>query len=161
MTPRSINDRLLCSQNEMGWNAVLEGCFSVEWEKQQHQFFTINQSLRTGFKWQVSVCRRIWHIPWDMWKHRNNIEHANDLKIEMEKIDKAIDDELNSGSGNCDELETMLAEFRHHEHQNKSLTYKKRWLLGVQALRGRAARRGLNDRVLQGMRARMRQFLQQ
>ena len=78
----------------------------------------------------------------------------------MEQIDKAIDEELSTGCLNCDELEQMLSEFRLPEQRHKSVAYKKRWLRGVQAIRGRAARRGLSDRILQAMRSNMRQFLQ-
>ena len=39
-------------------------------------------------------------IPWSMWKHRNDIEHANDLQKEMTETDKAIQEELERGSDN-------------------------------------------------------------
>ena len=156
---RTINESLIRHQNLIGWNAVLEGCLGEEWAKQQQKYFEINNSRRTGFKWQVAVCKRIWQIPWDMWNHRNSIEHANDVKVEMEKLDKAIDEEVHTGSGNCIELEQMLNDFRLQAQRSKSAAYKKRWLRGVEALRGRVARRGLSDRIMNGMRATMRQFL--
>lgn len=40
------------------------------------------------------------------------------------------------GGGNCVEFEQMLSKFRLPEQINKSVSYKKRWLLGVQAVLG-------------------------
>ena len=99
-------------------------------------------------------------IPWSMWKQRNDIEHASDLQKETNAIDKAIQAELEQGS-NQEELEAMLSTGRVLDHEKRSVAYKKGWLRGVQALRGRLNRRGLSDRILQGMRASMRTFLQQ
>jgi hypothetical protein len=156
---RTINDSLIQSQNIIGWNAVIEGCFSTEWAKRQQLYFEINQSRRTGFKWQVAVCRSIWQIPWDMWTHRNRIEHENDVRVEMTQLDTAIDTELHKGGENCTELDLMLNDFRLPEQQGKSAAFKKRWLRNVAAVRGRAARRGMSDRIMHGMRNILRQFL--
>ncbi len=96
-----------------------------------------------------------------MWRHRNNIEHVNDVRVETTKVDEAIEAELYKGGDNCcAELEQLLGDFRQMDLNSKSLAYKKRWLRGVQAERGRATRRGLSNRIMQRMRDNMRQFLQ-
>jgi hypothetical protein len=159
--PTSCEDVLTMHQNLIGWNGLLEGGFHSDWSTAQQAYFEVHSSRRTGFKWQVAVCRRIWQIPWSMWKHRNDIEHANDLQKDMIQTDTAIQEELERGSDNREELENLLQAGRQLDQEKKSLAYKKGWLRGVRALRQRLQRRGLSDRILQGMRANMRTFLQQ
>lgn len=88
--PTAAEDDLTMQQNIIGWNGLLEGGFSSAWAKAQQVYFNKISSYRTGFKWQVEACRRIWKIPWSMWKHRNDIEHANDLQKELQESDTAI-----------------------------------------------------------------------
>jgi hypothetical protein len=159
--PTSSEDDLTMHQNSIGWNGMLEGGFSYAWAKAQQAYLEGLSSRRTGFKWQVEVCRRIWKIPWSMWKHRNDVEHTNDLQQETIEIDTEIQTELERGSDNSAELDLMLQAGRLLDQEKKSLAYKKGWLRGVQALRGRLHRRGLTDCTLQGMRAAMHAFLQQ
>ena len=56
-----------------------------------------------------------------MWKHRNDIEHANDLQKEMTETDKAIQEELERGSDDWEELEIMLQAGRQLDQEKKSL----------------------------------------
>jgi ribonuclease HI len=157
--PQSPEDNLIMHQNLIGWNGVLEGCFSVEWGKAQQKYFESKNSLRTGLKWQTSVCRRIWMIPWDMWKHRNDIEHLHDVQNETAAIDNDIQDELNKGSDCHPDLEDMIMAGRLMETENRSLAYKKGWLRSIHSLRSRITRRGMTDRIMVNMRAHMRRFL--
>jgi hypothetical protein len=160
--PRSANDDLIRQQNVLGWNGVSEGCFHICWEHAQQNYFTNQNSRRSGRKWQAQVCRRIWMIPWSMWAQRNSIEHANDQKAESEALDMAIRAEVDTGYGNCEELaQLFLAIQPLDDISRRSVAYKKSWLRGVLAWRGRIERRELMDTTLQGMRRTMRRFLRQ
>lgn len=156
---QSPEDKLIRHQNLIGWNGVLEGCFSVEWEKAQQAYFKTKNSLRTGLKWQTSVCRRIWMIPWSMWQHRNDIEHLHDVQIATDAIDNDIQEELQKDSNGHPDIEEMIMAGRLLQTENQSLAYKKGWLRSIQSLRNRITRRGLTDRIMGNMRATMRHFL--
>jgi hypothetical protein len=106
--PTTNAEDLIIQKNLIGWNGVLEGGFSAAWATAQTSFFELNDSRRTGFKWQVAVCRRIWQFPWSMWRHRNNVEHANDIQKETEVIDAAIREEIDRGEDNHEELTAAL-----------------------------------------------------
>jgi hypothetical protein len=160
VTPLLEDNQLLIQQNMIGWNGVLEGCFSVSWADAQQAYYQQIQSKRTGSKWQVATCRRIWMIPWAMWEHRNSIEHASDLQKETEIVDTQIQEELNKGSGNNADIEQMQQQGRLFEEERRSLlAYKKSWLRGIRTVRERAQRKGLAGNILRGMRANMRRFL--
>jgi hypothetical protein len=119
VTPLLEDNQLLIQQNMIGWNGVLEGCFSVSWADAQQAYYQQIQSKRTGSKWQVATCRRIWMIPWAMWEHRNSIEHASDLQKETEIVDTQIQEELNKGSGNnakCSNRDDYLKKRGAHWH---------------------------------------------
>ena len=155
----SANDDLTRQQNSVGWNGVLEGCFHRGWECVQHGYLNQMKSLRTGRKWQASVCRRIWLIPWEMWKHRNDVEHSNDTQKEIAKLDQLISEEIAKGADQSEEISQMLTAFQLGDGGARTLAYKRCWVQGVQALRRRAQRRGLLDHTLHGMRQIMRRFL--
>ena len=153
------NDILISTQNIIGWNGVLEGCFSHKWSEYQDHYFQDIKSRRSGFKWQVDLCKRIWQIPWDMWQHRNNIEHATDQQKLLQQIQIDVQEELVKGNDNDLDIERFLQEATQENFIGRTIAYKKGWLRGIQALRARKQRRGLGDRVLHNMRRVMRNFL--
>ena len=131
------------------WNAVLEGCLSLNWENAQQAYFKEQKS--TGLKWQVAMCRRIWMIPWAMWRHWNNNEHLNDITKETARVDLEIQEELPSGFHNNDDIWQMMMESWLSDLSCKSLSYKRGWLRGLKALGDRNKRRGLTEWIVQGM----------
>ncbi len=154
------DDELTRQQNIVGWNGVIEGCFHASWAVAQQSYFSTSNSRRSGHKWQVAVCRRIWMIPWSMWHHRNSAEHANDIQQETERIDKEIHLEMEIGSSNNAAIDQLFGAIQSlDELKSRTLAYKKAWLRNVQALRSRIKRRGMTDNILRGMRNSMRQFL--
>ena len=157
--PDTATDSLMSDQNIIGWNGVLEGCFSKKWEERQDQYFLANTSKRSGFKWQVELCKRIWQIPWDLWQHRNRVEHANDQQNLIQQIQNNVQEELTRGNNNDLDIERFLQEAIQPTFNDRTIAYKKGWLRGIQALRARKQRRGLGDRVMHNMRRIMRHFI--
>ena len=160
ITLRSEGQILLQSQDIVGWDGMLEGCMSSAWGMAQDRYFKHKASRRSGKIWQTHTIRRIWMIAWEMWQHRNDIEHQNDVVKENAELDRRIKDEIETGDENIPELTTMIL----HMAQSESLSrhtreYKRSWLRGVTAIRGRHKRRGLGDNIMNQMRRTMRQFL--
>ena len=56
----------------------------------------------------MAVCQRIWMIPWEMWRDWNNIEHAQDLQKEHTKVDRTIDDKIEQGDNNIEDIVRMI-----------------------------------------------------
>ncbi len=152
-------DSLISAQNNIGWNGVLEGCFSRKWEDHQDQHFRAKNSLRSGFKWQVAICRRIWQIPWDMWQHRNRVEHANDQQNILLQIRTEVQDEITQGNDNDLDIDRFLQEATQTTFFDHTAAYQKGWLRGIRTLRARKRRRGLGDRAMQHMRRIMSNFI--
>ncbi len=95
-----------------------------------------------------------------MWKHRNDIEHANDIQKAIGLMDAKIQEEINKGCGNNEDIDRRIQEGRFLNEEGRSLAYKKGWLRGIQAVREREQRRAFTDSILRGMRTNMRRFLQ-
>jgi hypothetical protein len=155
---RTFND-LNTHQNTIGWNGILEGCFSAQWEKIQGQYYRSRNSRKSGFKWQVELCKRIWKIPWDMWQHRNSVEHANDHQHLLQQIRNEVQQELLLGSEHDPDIERFIQEAISPTFFERTLAYQRGWLRGLKALRERKRRRGLGDRTMNNMRRVMRMFL--
>jgi hypothetical protein len=157
--PVEITDNFGTSQHAIGWNGVVEGIFSTQWELRQHSYFQEKAYRRSGFKWQVELCKRIWRIPWDMWQHRNSVEHANDQQKILHQLNGDIQDELTRGNDNDPDIDGFLQEAAQPHFQDRTLAFQKRWLKGIRALRARKQRRGLEDHVMNNMRRIMRNFV--
>ncbi|MFN9979508.1 MAG: hypothetical protein ACK53Y_06325, partial [bacterium] len=40
-------------------------------------------SRRTGKRWVIELIKKLWHIAWDLWEHRNGILHKqNNISLE-------------------------------------------------------------------------------
>jgi hypothetical protein len=157
----NVHDRLVPHQNIIGWNGIIEGCFSHKWEERQELYFQVKGSRRSGFKWQVELCKRIWQIPWDMWSHRNSVEHANDTQKLLQKIMIEVQEEITKGNDNDVDIDRFIQEATQPSFNERTAPYQKGWLRGIKALRARKHRRGLEDRVLHNMRRIMRNFIHQ
>ncbi len=104
----TANSTLLQAQDIVGWDGILEGCFSLAWGNAQQQYWVRKDSQRKGHTWMVKTIRRVWLIAWELWQHRNEIEHANDAAIEKIHLDKLIAEQIDIGHQNIDAVEHIL-----------------------------------------------------
>ena len=108
----------------------------------------------------VKTIRRVWLIAWDLWQHRNDIEHANDAAKEKAELDRLTSEEIDKGHQNSEAVEQILGVPDLLDIMSKrNNDYKRAWLKCIRVHRDCHARRRLNDRILQGMRNTMRSFL--
>ena len=81
---------VILAQEYIGCQAFMEGCLSIEWKIHTSTFLTKKQSPR---RWTAMLVEKLWLVAFDMWEHRCNELHKNDLsnKVqEMNKIDISI-----------------------------------------------------------------------
>ena len=86
-------------QARIGWQSFIEGFWSKHWRQHQQQYLTSINSQRSSLLWTSKLQRRIWHIAWTLWDHRNQILHADGGSIhqyESTLLDQEIIAEWNN-----------------------------------------------------------------
>ena len=58
-------------QDQISWQALLEGCLSLEWQGVQQHYYLWMGIRKTGRRWLSSLIKKLWEIAWDQWDHRN------------------------------------------------------------------------------------------
>ncbi len=66
----------LLSQDEIGWQFLLEGRVSNQWQGVQQQYYNWIASRKTGRRWVSLLIQKLWQVAWDQWEHRNGILHS-------------------------------------------------------------------------------------
>jgi hypothetical protein len=82
-------EKINTSQERIGWNHLLLGRISVEWEK------TYNRQTNStnGHKWTSEIIRQLWKYHKTRWNERCNKIHSEDEKTNkknQEKLDNEI-----------------------------------------------------------------------
>jgi hypothetical protein len=152
---------LIIMQCNLGWDAFIEGIVSVEWGQQQQLYYASLNSRKTGLRWTVALLLKLWNIAWDLWSHRNGIEHNHDLATETIRLNEQIEFlvEFHVTSSNA-ALENMFVPDELTKVRNGTNIYKSAWIYNVEALSSRIERRSANDTELTGMRNILQRFLE-
>jgi hypothetical protein len=72
---------LLQAQQRVGGHRLLEGWLVPEWGSLQQRFYTRIGSKQTGKRWLIAVIRKLWDTTWDLWDHRNQVLHEQELHL--------------------------------------------------------------------------------
>jgi hypothetical protein len=154
-------DLLIAQQNNIGWNGVLEGCFGSHWRIQQSTYLQQCKSRQSGHRWMVATIRRIWKIPWELWKSRNDKEHEKDAEVARAQLQEAVHKEIELGDQGIPEL---LQWFTDHELLHVQpvgdRAYAQSWLRNVKSARHRDEIRKGSLSELSRMRRIMRNYFQ-
>jgi hypothetical protein len=102
------SNSLLSAQARIGWNSVLEGCFSNSWTQTQKKIFQRQNSKRSGNRWMTQLIKRIWKIPWDLWQQRNHKEHLQDQERLVGKLRAEVQAQVDQVHYNIQELELLF-----------------------------------------------------
>ena len=73
--------RILQSQNMIGWEQMLKGRMSEEWEKNYDKHARINKDADksvNGLKWTINIINETWKWFLNKWQERNNKMHGVD-----------------------------------------------------------------------------------
>jgi hypothetical protein len=143
--------QVLQQQDRIGWKNFLEGLPATQWKQLQQRHYNGIESRRTGRRWMSLLLKKLNTVGRAMWKHRNDIKHFNlrpRHQEEERRLNEEISDEMNLGP-------TDLPPDDHHHFEHillellqKSLAYRKAWLINVSTARLRQERKRTRDEEL-------------
>lgn len=150
----------VASQTQIGWRFLIEGWLSKDWRTQQQLYWDQNNISKSSLRWATAIIKKLWDVAWDLWEHRNGIEHEHDVAEEHQELNNRIAQEIESFENvQHSSYDYMFSEDELIKVQNSTLGYKRLWLQNVAAAKLREGRRAINRTTLQGMQDNMRAFL--
>ena len=75
----------MVEQDNIGWHNFTNGFISKKWRIIQGAHFKDIGSTKSPILWISRFQRRIWHIPWQMWQHRNEFLHNEGKTIHFQE----------------------------------------------------------------------------
>ena len=147
------------AQFQLGWNAFVEGVFTIEWARYVATFLPPNKSPKP---WLRELTLKLWDMLWMMWDHRCKLLHTKDLsnKIhDMNAIDDRIYEICQHPPKNILPHESSLF---HHTVESLSLhtpRYRRIWLQRAEKIIQSCAKRERECKQLHGERNLMRRWL--
>ena len=81
--PKEVHRLILAQQNDIGWDHLFLGRFSLEWGQLQDDYYArqVNRDKtkrRTGHQWQVTIIGKLWEQWFLVWDMRNADKHGVD-----------------------------------------------------------------------------------
>jgi hypothetical protein len=158
--PSLNRSELESEQDKVGWDFVLEGTFVSTWSTYQQCHLQLLGKKSSGRRWLTLLIKKLLDIAWDLWEHRNSIEHHNDTELLDRKLTAAVETEILRGFAELP-LYRYGTLFTSHELQKVRLAtteYKRCWVNHIAQAREQVAR-AHTDPVQTQMRQLMRTFL--
>ncbi|GFH51334.1 hypothetical protein CTEN210_07810 [Chaetoceros tenuissimus] len=128
--PPLQNSNILQEIENIGWYGVLIGLIPKSLTRHQHQYYQNKQLRYTGNGWTTKICIMMWDFLLQMWLHRNEQYHSDDIAFTRqggELLDAALLAEHYKGIEN---LNTKLRPFFKKSrsavlkmHQNQKLDW--------------------------------------
>lgn len=146
-------------QDMIGWKFFVEGWLSKEWRRRQTQFLTNNHKRSSVKRWISALILKVWEVAWDLWEHRNGVEHQHDQEELHRKLDSQILIEVDQHIiGEYPPMDFMFSANEIEKLKNSTIGYKKAWLRNVLGARKQQTRHRTRS-GLRGMQQTMRRFL--
>jgi hypothetical protein len=123
-------------QERIGWGLMLEGCLSQYWKAGQDEYYTWLERRNTGRRWAELLIVKLLDVAWDMWDHRNHVQHAPDNPRKQKAIsalDQAVLEELQQGQGVLPESLWHHLDTSEEALLDRTEGYKKSWLRMIDA----------------------------
>jgi hypothetical protein len=92
-----IQEPMIIDQHNIGWNGIMEGVMGQHWAEEQEWYKQQHPEAKSGQQWAQLVIRRLWKIAWDLWQHRNEMEHKNDQQLELAQLQVQAKTEIEIG----------------------------------------------------------------
>ena len=133
----------IVSQSNIGWQNMLEGAASIQWQQLQSSHYSTTGSRKSSKRWSTGLHKKLHHLAWHQWKHRNDTKFITKQprhKKMIRELHHAIVQEYQLGAA------TLLPSDRHHLRHNiatllyKKLSYKQSWIANVKTARLRFQR---------------------
>lgn len=128
------------NQTGIGWRAIMEGCPAIGWEEAQESYYRFIGNKKTGKRWLGLLVRKLAETAWAMWDHRNSVNTANETDMLSREVNVRIRNEYQRGWAGFDRSSLKLRMFLPTLLQ-KTLGYRKAWLLHIATVREHIARR--------------------
>ena len=90
-----ILQQALREQQEIGWSQFIEGFWTKKLLQSQTQHHHDNKIIKSPKLLISQLQRKVWHIAWRMWEHRNLFLHDTNYSFHPQEI-KAIDTDIKS-----------------------------------------------------------------
>lgn len=71
----NIIDTAVAHQATLGWHALLEGRVAYSWCLPQAKYLQSLGSGRSERRWLILLAKKAVQVAWDLWQHRNKVEH--------------------------------------------------------------------------------------
>ena len=84
-------------QDDVGWQAFLEGTPVKQWAEVQQCYYDWIKSKKSGERWLAAVIQKVWDVAWDLWEHRNSIAHGKDSSARLKQLQMEITAEFEMG----------------------------------------------------------------
>jgi len=96
----SLDDlQVSTKQSGIGWDGILDGWLSMEWQAQQEAYWAQWRWRKSSKWWTVELIKKLWNISWDLWDHWNEALHnsqtAHNVILDSRTNDQ-IDNQKNS-----------------------------------------------------------------
>ena len=123
----------ITDQSSIGWTSFIEGFWSKHWRRYQQQHLAQIRSKRSALLWISKLQRKIWHIAWELWTHRNNRLHSQGATIHQYDtmlINQEIEKEW-MHQGNLPQKYNNLFRGTLQEKLQSDIHQKRRWLANI------------------------------
>jgi NADH pyrophosphatase NudC (nudix superfamily) len=150
--------QVIAHQDNIGWWSFLLGRVDESFESCMNEHFAAKGMRNTGRPWLSKLITQLWDLQFNMWEHRNEIEHSDMTPDKLKQLDllriKATE-ELNEGCSTLSQQDKTLF-LNPALISNLNLTDLKQWLKDVHL-----ARQAANNDLVQRRRAltRARNFM--
>jgi hypothetical protein len=129
----------IANQNEIGWQAMIDGSPAQGWRAAQQQYYVYIKSKKTGLRWLSALIRKMWQVSWDMWEHRNGILHDKEKgQAALERAGQ-IRDEFDEGWEELDRDARLLFRPGVARVLKYQAAQQKAWIARIETARLRAA----------------------
>jgi hypothetical protein len=137
--------KALEAQNDIGWDAALEGRWSMLWIDIQQRHFTQIKKRRSGKRWLTAIIKRMWDISWDLWQHRNDEQVLRNNEERKKKNAVNIRYEYGLGPIGLDQHDKKLFEATLAETLTAKLQTQDAWIRRVTLARKRCEHTALHQ----------------
>jgi hypothetical protein len=117
-------------QFELGWYSLIEGRMANAWSDAQASYLTTIASRRSSRRWTIEIAKKLIGIAWDLWTHRNGIEHQVFKGEQRQKIyTKTTEILVTNGPYTKEKMDLWrrVASLSAEERQQLPLDYLIRW----------------------------------
>ena len=109
------------AQTEIGWENVLNGCWTVEWIERLRCEYEVRDDRRQPERMVAVIIERLFETSWDLWLGRNAVVYPNQV-LSPPSVGEAVPVDIRP---------TMLCRWKRRSTADRGgKAYMSRWLSG-------------------------------